>query len=114
MTDEEFVRANWVEVYNDGYSVRLILPEALWIEAPKFSGALSRWSAAAAFTTERLEEIRQLREEIALVADWKDGTLGMGRESTIERCRWARILIRLETTLADLKRGMREQEGSGA
>lgn len=100
MSDEEFVRENWNLVHRcDGSYLckpkgRILVQDGhgLWLE-------FKAWSAAAAFTRDRLEEIRQLEEEIALVSKDCDGC---------NQCpAWNRILTRLNRDLAALKTGMK-------
>lgn len=79
-----------------------------------------RWAAAAAFTDERLEEIRQLREEIAWIKQASyagDDSFSQSwgydaRENctrTIRHCRASRTLDRLEAILAEKTAGIRPE-----
>ena len=78
------------------------------------------WAAAAAFTDERLEEIRQLREEIAWIKQASyagDDSFSQSwgydaRENctrTIRHCRASRTLDRLEAILAEKTAGIRPE-----
>ena len=65
MTDEEYVRARWAGVLDNGYSVRLEIGEfGKW---PKFDGLNKRWSAARAFTEQREREIAEVEDLIWLL-----------------------------------------------
>ena len=114
--DERLVRETWedikiskvglpdndYEVYNDGPPIE---------EGDLFLHAFGKTReeairAAAEFTRERLEEIRQVEEEIKLIKtvldiDWV-------------RLEWLadaeRILVREQAALTELRRGMREPE----
>ena len=131
--DEKFVRAHWEWV-----DVREAQPyegvkQGKWVARLPllpfsqigFENAEEAWKAAAEFTRERLEGVRQLREEIGQMGDLRDmkyidilnatETNGVGDLIddndwivTIVRdlCEYCRTLKRLETILAELKRGM--------
>jgi len=78
-------------------------------------------ASAAEFTRDRIEEIRQVEAEIALVdydgkggPDWNDLINGrIGKEFGLsvsvaqQKIRWCRILARLQAALAELKKGMK-------
>jgi hypothetical protein len=74
------------------------------------------WADAAEFTESRLEEVRQLREEIKLVQFLTNGE-GYGQHGDPEEIvadvrgihAFARVLSRLEATLADLTHGMKPE-----
>lgn len=106
MNDEEFVREHWELVdFSDGpYTAVVYRHDEDTIETIHGLGsgehAQSAWFAAAEFTRKRLEEIRQLREEIEVV----------GKAATVfpfyaDRC--SRILARLERELGELTKGMK-------
>lgn len=72
------------------------------------------WAAAAAFTRERQEEIRQVREEIRKVDHQRrldishvillsKGAEVYGRDAA----RWERLMSRLESALDEMQRGMK-------
>lgn len=61
------------------------------------------WLAAATFTDERLEEIRQVEEELA----WLKVVQSIFYSNPARRAIRARLLARTEAHLADLQRGMR-------
>jgi hypothetical protein len=68
------------------------------------------WSAAAEFTRERLEQIRQVEEEISVIThEYKKATVcgvSMGA-ATGKVLIWQRVLAREHAALADLRRGMK-------
>jgi hypothetical protein len=97
MTDEEFVRANWENVHRcDGSYI--LISKGGHRNFADFPG----WQAAAQFTRDRLEAIRQIEEEI----EWLRGMCAW-REHGIYGPRYDRILAREQAALADLKRGMK-------
>jgi hypothetical protein len=77
-----------------------------WQALPQFDS----WSAAAEFTRARLEQIRQVEEEIALVThEYKRATVcgvSMGG-ATGKALAWQRVIEREQAALAELKRGMK-------
>ena len=125
--DEKFVRDHW-EVHVSwgrtfpGHSTptfHLKLP-VIWHDGLNVMFAQSAekaWSAAAEFTRERLEQIRQIEEEYVvlganqirawreagLCSDWSEGRTFF----FVEWVRIARTMSRLESILAGLKRGMK-------
>jgi len=99
MTDEEYVRSRWKKAYQ--YQSLSGVP---FIQFGPH--ALATWSAAAEFTRQREEEIRQLLEEIAQAKRWIDLDL---RKSIHNMDASYRILARLESALAELLKGMKEQ-----
>lgn len=130
MSDEEFVRrhiAGDVKAWNDFviaedfWKVQALwvhgIPSALGVFVCLHGDELMAWAAAAEFTRERLEQIRQIREEIALLEIarenaagelffsplmWSQGQLAR----TIRTARWSRILMARQDALTELKRGM--------
>ena len=97
MTDEEYVRSRWKKAYQ--YQSLSGVP---FIQFGPH--ALATWSAAAEFTRQREEEIRQLREEIELINQCfpSMGYVMQGGEWVREHCEWSRILTRLASALAAL------------
>jgi hypothetical protein len=127
MTDEQFVREHWERIdahdwvnHINGDTGFLIAIEpscedgsiGIGMEFHEEAKPKSQaWSAAAEFTRDRLEEIRQLEEEIAMVRGDRDDMLRHINfhelEWIVECARWSRILARLESALEDLKKGMK-------
>lgn len=122
MSDEEFVKTHWPQAHLlDGrYSTSLV-----WVSKEHLFGD---WVYAAEFTRDRLEEIRQVRREIEEVAfrerdaargpwrEWAESSAGAHpshadyiTRSAQHQVVWSRILARLESILADLTPGMKEQ-----
>ena len=99
MEQEEYVRSRWESVFDSEYGVDIMFD----IDTPRqrFAGLNGRWQAAYAFTLERECQIKDVEEEIAWCryqlspATRPDGHI---RE---------RILARLQSTLADLRKGMK-------
>lgn len=116
MSDEEFVRENWNLVHRcDGSYLcypkdRILVQDGhgLWLE-------FKAWSAAAAFTRDRLEEKWQLEEEIEWTKKQKSYS-SPSRELETAREIYAaprRILTRLNRDLAALKTGMKPSTAQG-
>jgi len=122
--DEKFVRDHWEWVLVGeaqpyaGYKEH----EFVWqLPGHKcYEGYESKekvWSAAAEFTRERLEQIRQVEEEFTVLDidqgnNWRDACkipdFSMLRGFAFTQyVRRARTMSRLESILADLKRGMK-------
>jgi|ERR1700675_2507932 len=110
MTDEEKVRAVWIEVNNFGGDAI----EGSWCLAITNNEGMNfyhyhteseAWSSVLAFTEQSLEEIRQLWEEIAEIAD--DLTCYAPGEET--RKPYERILSRLESILAEKTVGIKPE-----
>ena len=106
--DEKFVREHWVG--QDPIEVLVVddpMPEfcSASVRIRGFGPCFYRstleeaWASAAEYTRNRLEEIRQVEEEIALVDEQM--------KSGVDWSRWNRIEMRLHAALADLKRGMK-------
>ena len=115
MSDEAYVRSRWEGVRlleNDYYEpprhliVAEFKEESGLILASEHS-APSAWSAANDFTIQREEEIRQLREEIAVLID-DGGEDGWG-DCELAEPAYRRILARLESALAEKRKGMKER-----
>jgi hypothetical protein len=134
MTDEELVRANW-----DWVQVRLAKPfegiaKGKWMaRLPMlpfshhgFNTEAEAWAAAASFTRERLEQVRQLERELLIqhnlrdmyardtkaCINWTCSILGRGLEGAWATCAYTvgRTILRLESALADLKRDMKDAQ----
>jgi hypothetical protein len=99
VTDEEYVLAHWADAHElEGlYGTCLV-----WVDKHHM---FSDWSNAAKFTRDRLEQIRQLKEEIGEAEFMRrhfTGDIGLLRR-LLER-----IVARLESALAELAQGMTE------
>jgi hypothetical protein len=97
MTDEEYVRSKWVDVSDTGYAVHIYFGGD---KESKFAGMNGRWSAARKFTEERLEAIRLVEEEIALLRGRKWICLENNPAAL-------RILAARQAALDELKRGLK-------
>jgi hypothetical protein len=132
MTDKEYVKEHWVNCHSfdhteccgdeNGEGTWRVSLEGTRTPWRKSEG--EAWYAAAEYTRNRLEEIRCMESEIRMVRfqcdraafdsmkviDGTCCTLSRELEGAYASCsfRWARILSRLESILADLKRGMKE------
>jgi hypothetical protein len=111
MSDETFVNSIWADVgvYGYGGTTRYVYLGRAYRE---FSGVneSAAWSAAAAFTRERLEAIRQLREEIAEQSSAFEKRHCFEHVQCIRRrARQARILSRLESELPRLSAGIKPE-----
>ena len=106
--DEKLVRDSFCQV---GYTDDEDGLEMFIMEAYCDTWFIS-WAEAAAFTRDRLEDIRQIKEEVNVI----EGSLaqrgrGLGDSAYIQRwCRLSRILARLTEAMGDLKRGMKESK----
>jgi hypothetical protein len=128
MTDQEYVRANWIRAelcpcpYNNRFNTSLggrgfTLSNPSEEDTPE-----EAWSAAAEFTRERLEQIRQLEAEIDAADVMRKSSTAAVKgavlrgehdlpfllEDVRSTCAWQRILARLEAALDDLNRGMKK------
>lgn len=107
--DEKFVREHWDWVHccdgsYQGYPRGTILTQS----APggaKDRKEFSLWSAAAAFTRDRLERIREVEEEIMFTGAELVDCQGMKDLEVIIK----RILARETAALIELKRGMKQE-----
>jgi hypothetical protein len=110
MTDEEYVRANWVRANYFPMSKCVAICDGSQTTGPMtcFDGPDTQaWAAAAAFTRDRLEKIRQLERQIELVQDEADANGWLwNAERMRDHATWMMLRHRLESALADLKRGM--------
>ena len=106
MTDEEFVRENWIEsvmpfhlrTYEASrtYEVRV----GGKVFSPKPKNPTSAWAAAANFTREQLEQIQQIEEEIAWLTEHEAFYSGPEIRD--------RIVAREESVLIKLRQGMKQ------
>ena len=94
--DKEFVLAHWGEGldedYTDDHQFFFIADSGVNFDS---------WSSAAEFTRARLEEIRQVEEEIATQSEFCQHGDECGLCAVV-----ARTVARLQAALAELKRGM--------
>ena len=99
MTDdnERYVRDRWNLVHRCDGSYRGYLGGVVLIQDTHGLLHFETWAAARAFTEARLEQIRQVEEEIAYVRRWHRGPHPV----------WTRILAREQATLAELRIGMK-------
>lgn len=116
MTDEEFVKAHWVMTHIcDGSYRHYQRGTILLQDVNHHFFDFPDWPAAAEFTRERLEEIRQLEAEVDLVAEGWNGwnnalNEARGRiwvDDVVIVIRTMRILSRLEFLLAEARLGMK-------
>ena len=117
MTDEEYVRSKWkdVENYKDF---------GMYVSLRSDSETVSTWSswyAAAEFTRNRMEEIRQVEREIEVLESWItnrlswilpiNDSLAWEGPGLANKARYvitySRILAREQAALDELKRGMK-------
>jgi hypothetical protein len=104
MTDEEYVRVHWERPrilpcpYNEPQ--RRVALNCGGLRTVVYGSSYAwAWSASAEFTRERLEQIREIEEERAMLC----GKLLL-EDRDIAACR--RILARLESALDELREGM--------
>jgi hypothetical protein len=123
--DEKFVRDNWAHVRSwvrdldsygtDQFNVALYFDEKdaehhsgdyfqRWQEDNDCKGFNEVWSSAAEFTRSRLEEIRQVEEEMMLLRSMVILLDSEPRDLTAPI--YKRTLARLQAALEQLKRGM--------
>jgi hypothetical protein len=106
MDDEEFVRAHWEEptYFRPAHVINV---SSGYTQDSVVSGESedAAWSAAAEFTRERLEQIRQIKQEMSLLGGM---VVLLSVEPGDETAPiYQRTIARLEAALADLKRGMK-------
>lgn len=106
MTDEETVKAAWVNIgeYDYGGSTKYVY----LADAPReFSGTgkAKAWAAAADFTRDRQEQIRQVREEINLLLSMV--ILLTTEPGDLTAPIYERTIARLESILTDMRKGMK-------
>lgn len=104
----EYVRANWEWAHYLPNFRCVVISDGNQATDPstRFDGP-EAWAAAAEFTRERLEQIRQLEEDCAMGRRLLSEAAEFD-ENSRDSCIFSRILARLESALADLKRGMRD------
>jgi hypothetical protein len=109
MTDEEYVRSKWeaVEVEQDCYADWYYSLGGIYDSTQHFSTEEETWSAAAEFTRQREEEIRQVEAEVAMARKLFMESAVFDTNSS-ETAIFDRIFAREQQALADLKRGWRE------
>jgi hypothetical protein len=112
MSDEEYVRGVWEEA-NAGDDAAGVLAGPYWVciydRKRWFYGhtEADAWSAAAEFTRNRLEQIKQVEEEIRLLQSMVILLRSEPMDATAPVYR--RTIARLEAALAELRKGMKEQ-----
>jgi hypothetical protein len=131
MANEQFVREHWSEPWladsHDGKHYGIVLATAslaVWSKDrsgwAEFGTPEQAWSAAAAFTRERLEQIRQVEQEVGKV-DYEQNEAFMLIRDVPPKwvhpemivmwvrslCATSRILAREQAALTELKKGMR-------
>ena len=116
MTDEEYVRARWENVKCvDFYAGKNCAVQAWYVSLnARWSGRVGgtaddpeMWKEARAFTEQREREIAEVREEISEI---EDDVLSYSAHDNADSFAviYRRILARLQTVLAELRRGMKE------
>jgi hypothetical protein len=121
MSDEEFVRSVWRKVHvtkQRNHRPYWVHSTTTYLGNGPFGTESEMWSAAAAFTRERQEQVRQAEFDIDHVTKFRDAVGRCCHEhpytsQTLDveipnLQSWQRILARLESIRADLKRGMKE------
>jgi hypothetical protein len=107
MSDEEFVRQHWerrlscIEIVKGHWIINGFteIYKGQVSDFPKSPEA--NWAAAAEFTRDKLEQIRQVEEEILWIR-WSRATVAQEDDFDIKE----RIMRRLQDALTELKRGM--------
>jgi hypothetical protein len=116
--NEKYVRETWEKSAGfriDGPSTGMIEVACgrFIFNSGQFGNMEDFWKGAAEFTRERLEQIRQVEEEIALVThEYKRATVcgvSMGG-ATGKALVWQRVIAREQAALAELRRGMKGSE----
>ncbi len=110
MTDEEYMRSVWGWVRqrfsepHEGYAQGVYVIE---IPMQKFShkDIAAAWSAAAAFTRERLDQIKLLHRDIATIRV----DLGFAKTDHTQGT-YSRVIARLESELKSLTAGMKTEK----
>ncbi len=105
--NHEFVNAHWELVHCCDGSYRSYPRGTILVQDVNSHWFnFDSWSAAAEFTRERLEQLRQVEEELQLIGilkcDIESGSWDEGYLKVVER-----VLAREESALAELKKGMR-------
>jgi len=115
MTDKEFVQAHWADGLDPNYT-----DDHQFFYVRDIGINFDSWAAAAEFTRDRLEEIRQVEREIGfierqlavqphyddMVGPWSAEDV---RNSARNVATWSRILAREHASLAALMRGIKEK-----
>jgi hypothetical protein len=126
ITEREFLEGVWeknvlwsrpTQIHDHGVYLGWHVGVGPYIKAPFDTAYEETHKAAAAFTLARLEEIRQVKEEIRLLEflwgftdrqAWRESYGEAIQASTIRRmCRYSRILAREQSALAELVRGIK-------
>ena len=104
--DEKFVREHWPYLHQGEATNRIYLNG---LDTNSSQTAFVDWAAAAEFTRQRLEEIRQTQEGIEILS--RVGATG-NTNGQLQDCARAiaRILAREQELLASLKKGMKEPQ----
>jgi len=102
MTDEDEVRKAW----NAKFMISQTRGRVRCIFDGLEQWSTCNWAAAAEFTSQRLEEIRRVDEEIECLKMWRS----MVEPKDIPWKAADRILAREQAALAELKRGLRTEE----
>jgi hypothetical protein len=110
--DKEFVLAHWGEGLDADYT-----DDHQFFFIADIGVNFDSWSSAAEFTRNRLEEIRQVEEEIRLLEGYNKSNKSCSENSFAElRSREQhatsfitvrRTIVRLHAALAELKKGMK-------
>jgi len=103
-TSEQLVRSVWINplvICNAGGAFYVWLPCEYF--TPIFDTKAEAWHAAAEFTRNRQEQVRQVEEEIALQRSFEPAV-------SLSRATLDRTLRRLEAIRADLTPGMKEMK----
>lgn len=114
-SDEEYVRGVWEHpwVYEGKRKLDLKIQYPVHFEGATKDGMGPLWSAAAAFTRERLEEVRELRYGLSLLKLLHSNYLNTPKEEqnphdhVADQNAIGRTIARLESTLADKLTGMK-------
>lgn len=117
--NEQFVRSvwdgvNWGASNYEGSEFGVVIYDDSQGTGFRCKTQSEAWQAAADFTRERLEEVRQLQEEIELLGGDLEVELPSplsGEIRTIfdrESAIYERVISRLQAILADKTRGMKE------
>jgi hypothetical protein len=124
-SDEEYVRSRWEKAY-EPIAQRGLIGIDIWVEGSiifRFHGdnRPAAWQAAADFTHECEEQIRQVEREIWLLDNKiktftpaidraMEGSALFAAELVREQYAWYRILAARQAALAELQRGWKQAE----
>jgi hypothetical protein len=125
MTPEEYVRSRWerstgFRIASPNEGMIEVVGARLLFNSGEFGNMDDFWDGAYAFTLDREEEIRQLAGELGFVLK----TVNHARQivlrsiayapyepfiagQVVDVVRWSRILSRLQSTLAEMRKGMK-------